>query len=70
MTIDSFNALSYHWGIAEEQAAAFSTQIDRKNWALAGPFHIAETEKQAREEVRYGIESWFRYFQKVAAFPI
>ncbi|GAB03488.1 LLM class flavin-dependent oxidoreductase [Gordonia amarae] len=69
LTIDSFSALSYHWGIAEEQAAAFNTQIDRKNWALAGPFHIAETEKQAREEVRYGIESWFRYFQKVAAFP-
>jgi limonene 1,2-monooxygenase len=31
--------------------------------------HIAETEEQAREEVRFGIEPWFRYFQKVAAFP-
>lgn len=69
LTIENFNALSYHWGIAEQQAATFGTRVDRKDWALAGPFHIAETEEQAREEVRHGIESWFRYFQKVAAFP-
>jgi limonene 1,2-monooxygenase len=31
--------------------------------------HIAETEEQAREDVRFGIAPWFRYFQKVAAFP-
>ncbi|WMN02135.1 LLM class flavin-dependent oxidoreductase [Rhodococcus erythropolis] len=69
LTIEGFSALSYHWGIAEERAAAFGTQVDRKNWALAGPFHIAETDEQAREDVKFGIESWFRYFQKVAAFP-
>ncbi|MFD0366069.1 LLM class flavin-dependent oxidoreductase [Nocardia sp. GCM10030253] len=69
LTIEGFNALSYHWGIAEERAAAFGTQVDRKNWALAGPFHIAETDEQARNDVKFGIESWFRYFQKVAAFP-
>src|SRR3984885_994581 len=69
LTIEGFNALAYHWDIAEERAAAFGTQVDRKNWSLVGPFHIAETEKQAREEVKFGIEPWFRYFQKVAAFP-
>jgi limonene 1,2-monooxygenase len=31
--------------------------------------HIAETEEQARADVRFGIQPWFRYFQKVAAFP-
>jgi limonene 1,2-monooxygenase len=69
LTVEGFNALSYHWGIAEERAAAFGSQVDRKNWSLVGLFHIAETEKQAREEVKFGIEPWFRYFQKVAAFP-
>ncbi|MDT5084563.1 MAG: limonene 1,2-monooxygenase, partial [Mycobacterium sp.] len=69
LTVDGFNALSYHWGIVEERAAAFGSQVDRKNWSLVGLFHIAETEKQAREEVKFGIEPWFRYFQKVAAFP-
>jgi limonene 1,2-monooxygenase len=31
--------------------------------------HIAETEEQARADVRFGIAPWFNYFQKVAAFP-
>ncbi len=69
LTVEGFNALSYHWGIVEERAAAFGTQVDRNNWSLVGLFHLAETEKQAREEVKFGIKPWFRYFQKVAAFP-
>lgn len=69
LTVEGFNALSYHWDIVEERAATFGTRVDRKDWSLVGLFHLAETEKQAREEVKFGIEPWFRYFQKVAAFP-
>lgn len=69
LTIEGFNALAYHWDIVEERAATFGTRVDRKNWSLVGPFHIAETDEQAREDVKFGIEPWFRYFQKVAAFP-
>ncbi|MCV7203997.1 LLM class flavin-dependent oxidoreductase [Mycolicibacterium peregrinum] len=64
-----FDALAHHWNIAEERAAAFGSTIDRRNWSLVGPFHVAETDTQARAEVRHGIEAWFNYFQKVAAFP-
>jgi limonene 1,2-monooxygenase len=69
LTVEGFNALSFHWDIVKERAAAFGTQVDRRNWSLVGLFHLAETEKQAREEVKFGIEPWFHYFQKVAAFP-
>jgi limonene 1,2-monooxygenase len=69
LTIEGFNALTYHWGIVEERAAAFGRQVDRKNWSLVSPFHIAETDEQARADVKFGIEPWFRYFQRVAAFP-
>jgi limonene 1,2-monooxygenase len=31
--------------------------------------HLAETEAQARKDVEFGIVDWFRYFQRVAAFP-
>ena len=31
--------------------------------------HLAETEEEARRDVEYGMEQWFRYFQNVAAFP-
>jgi len=69
LTIDGFDALAYHWGIVEERAAAFGRQVDRKDWSLVGPFHLAETDEQARADVKFGIEPWFRYFQKVIAFP-
>ncbi|CAM4319505.1 Limonene 1,2-monooxygenase [Mycobacterium basiliense] len=69
LTIEGFDALAYHWGIVEERAAAFGVQVDRKDWTLVAPFHIAETDEQARADVKFGIEHWFRYFQKVAAFP-
>ncbi|GAC1401057.1 MAG: LLM class flavin-dependent oxidoreductase [Mycobacterium sp.] len=69
LVVEGFDALAFHWGIVEERAAAFGTQVDRNNWTLVGPMHIAETEEQARADVRFGIEPWFRYFQKVAAFP-
>ncbi|HEY6574712.1 MAG TPA: LLM class flavin-dependent oxidoreductase [Mycobacterium sp.] len=69
LVAEGFDALAHHWGIVEERAAAFGTQADRANWTLVGPMHIAETEEQARADVRFGIQPWFRYFQKVAAFP-
>src|ERR1700733_11289298 len=69
LVVEGFNALQYHWGIVEERAATFGTQVDRSNWTLVGLMHIAETEEQARADVRFGIQPWFRYFQKVAAFP-
>src|ERR1700733_5371659 len=61
LTIEGFNALAYHWDIAEERAAAFGTQVDRKNWSLVSLFHIAETDEQARAEVKFGLAPWFRY---------
>jgi limonene 1,2-monooxygenase len=69
LVVEGFDALAYHWGVVEERAAAFGTQADRANWTLVGLMHIAETEEQARADVRFGIQPWFRYFQKVAAFP-
>ena len=69
LIVDGFDALAHHWGIVEERAAAFGTRVDRGLWTLVGPFHVAETDEQARADVRFGIEAWFRYFQKVAAFP-
>ncbi|MBY3989542.1 LLM class flavin-dependent oxidoreductase [Rhodococcus fascians] len=69
MTADGFNALAHHWNIVEERAAEAGTSVDRNNWTLAGPFHIAETEEEAYRQVEFGIERWFDYFQHVAAFP-
>lgn len=71
LSADGFNALQHHWGIVEEFAAKSgrSAEVDRSKWRLVGPFHIAETKEQAYKDVEHGIEHWFNYFQKVAAFP-
>lgn len=69
LSADGFDALAHHWGIMEEQAAAAGTTVDKSQWRLVSPFHVAETAEQARREVEHGIEHWFNYFQKVAAFP-
>lgn len=67
-----FSALASNWAIAEETAAANGQVVDRKNWRLSGPMHIAETREQAREEARKGAQEWSDYFLKViaAALPL
>jgi limonene 1,2-monooxygenase len=69
MTQDGFDALAHHWNVMEERASTFGTVVDRAKWRLVGLMHVAETREQAYRDVEYGIEQWFRYFQKVAAFP-
>ena len=63
------DVLAHHWSIYEEVAAANGHTADRASWRLVGLMHLAETEAQARKDVEYGMEQWFRYFQHVAAFP-
>ncbi|MQA06951.1 MAG: LLM class flavin-dependent oxidoreductase [Pseudonocardiaceae bacterium] len=69
MTDAGFDALALHWDVMEERAATFGTTVDRSAWRLVGLMHIAETREQAYRDVEYGIEQWFHYFQRTAAFP-
>lgn len=63
------DVLAHHWTIQEELAAQHGQIADRAKWRLVGLMHLAETEAEARRDVEYGMEQWFRYFQNVAAFP-
>ncbi|MCZ2816372.1 LLM class flavin-dependent oxidoreductase [Modestobacter sp. VKM Ac-2984] len=66
---DGFDALAHHWSVVEERAAAHGQTASRQDWRLVGLMHVAETREQAYRDVQFGIETWFRYFQKTAAFP-
>lgn len=59
------DALAHMWGIYEGKCQEFGHTPDRSAWRLVGPMHIAETREQALEEVRFGIDAWFDYFQEV-----
>jgi len=65
-----FNALSSNWDICEGRAAEFGQTVDRNRWRLVGPFHLAETREQAREDVKFGLGQWLDYFLRVAALPL
>jgi limonene 1,2-monooxygenase len=65
-----YDALGYHWGIMEEQAAEFGTTVDRSHWRLVGPMHLADTREQAAADVEFGLASWVDYFRRVAALPL
>jgi limonene 1,2-monooxygenase len=65
-----FNALSSNWAICEDTAKDHGKTVDRSQWRLVGPVHIAETREKARENVRFGLEQWLYYFREVAALPL
>src|SRR5690606_12288089 len=65
-----FNALATNWAICEDNAKDNGKTVDRNNWRLVGPVHIAETREKARENVRFGLEKWLYYFREVAALPL
>ncbi len=67
---EGFNVMSHTWSIMEERAAEFGQTVDREDWRLVGPMHIAETKEQARADAQFGLADWVDYFVRVAALPI
>src|SRR5689334_5741464 len=54
-TRQGFDALGTHWNTWNEVAAENGHTVDRRNWRLVGPMHLAESKDQARRDVEYGI---------------
>tara|TARA_B100000029_G_scaffold516817_1_gene635140 strand:- start:115103 stop:116266 length:1164 start_codon:yes stop_codon:yes gene_type:complete len=53
------------WNIAEESASEYGNTMDRKDWRLVIPIHLAETKKQAIEDIRIGAGRYQReYFER------
>jgi limonene 1,2-monooxygenase len=65
-----FDVLGAHWDVMEERAEEFGTTVDRGNWRLVGPMHIADTKEQAIADVAFGLADWVDYFERVAALPL
>lgn len=61
---EGFKALGTHWGICEEKAREHGKAVNRDNWRVVMPFHIAETREQAKKDLEFGLMDMFRYFHK------
>jgi limonene 1,2-monooxygenase len=66
---EGFNFLAATWGIVEQEAARFGTTVSKDRWGLVVPMHLAETEEQAREDVRRGLMEWSQYAPLVLKAP-
>ncbi len=57
--------LANHWKIAEEIASENGKSIRREEWRLTGIMHIADTEEQARADVRHGLLELMNYLSHI-----
>jgi limonene 1,2-monooxygenase len=62
------SSLPKRWAMAEEIAAENGKTVDRKNWRLVFPMHLAESSKEALDDVRDGGNAWIqKYFIETLA---
>lgn len=63
----SDSVLSGAWDTYTIEAEKAGHVPDRDGWRLVGYAHVAETEEQARKDVRHGIDAFFDYLQYTQA---
>jgi len=61
----AFQVLDYNYSVWQDEASRHGHSVTRDQWRLMGPMHIAETEKQARENCRYGLQWVFEYLSHI-----
>jgi len=63
---NGYDALEYNWELANREAMAVrGCAMDRSNYRVMAPFHIAETREKALANVRAGFERWQLYAYSV-----
>jgi limonene 1,2-monooxygenase len=56
-------SLLTQWSFAEEAARKYGQTVSRNDWRILMRWHLAETRKQAREEVMTGLKRWYNEYQ-------
>lgn len=67
---DALKAHANNWRMCEEAAAENGHTVHRRDWRLVTLMHVAETREKARENVRFGLDTFAKYFREIATFPI
>jgi len=61
-----FDVLPAHWDLCQQLAKENGHQVDRSQWRLVVPMHLAETREQAEADMAYGLIKLVRYFGKLS----
>ncbi len=64
---EGFDLLPAHWAVCEQLAAEHGQTVDRRNWRLVVPMHLAESRAQAEADLHHGLLKLVRYFVKLGA---
>ena len=59
----AMDELPKHWAVCEEKAREHGHSVDRRNWRLVVPMHLAETREQARADMEHGTLRLTRYME-------
>jgi limonene 1,2-monooxygenase len=59
-----FEALQNTWSIVEEEAERHGKTVSREGWRLVSFYHLADSEAQARDDVKYGLRYLLEYLSK------
>lgn len=65
---DALAAYAENWRVCEEIAKANRQTVDRRQFRIAIPIHLAETRERAIEDIRFGFEGWVGYAREVLPF--
>lgn len=65
---DALVAYGDNWRICEELAEKHDQTVDRRQFRIAIPVHLAETRERAMEDIRFGFEGWVGYAREVLPF--
>ena len=63
---DGFDALGVNWKIACDFAAERGAAMDQADLRLVAPIHVAATREEARKNVKFGLEKWAAYFNRIS----
>jgi limonene 1,2-monooxygenase len=55
---EGLSALKTQWNFAETAAKQNGKTVDRGNWRIVMPFHLADSKEQAYREVAEGLKRW------------
>jgi limonene 1,2-monooxygenase len=60
--VGGLDELNRRWSIAEETAAEHGKMVERANWRLVGPVHLADSRKEALDDIREGANRWIQEY--------
>ena len=55
---EGLTALKTQWSFAESSAKEHGKKVDRANWRIVMPFHLADSKEQAYRDVADGLKRW------------